>query len=59
VASRQAVARQGAVVVSRQATEETATLAVLAPGKGKQVHAVLEDDEVSSDEDEPLQKRLR
>jgi hypothetical protein len=31
----------------------------LAPSKGKQVHVVLDDDEVSSDEDEPLQKWLR
>jgi hypothetical protein len=30
----------------------------LAPGKGKQLHVILYDDEVSSDEDEPLQKRL-
>jgi hypothetical protein len=30
-----------------------------APGKGKQAHVILDDDEVSSDEDEPLQKRLR
>jgi hypothetical protein len=30
-----------------------------APGKGKQVCVILDDDEVSSDEDEPLQKRLR
>jgi hypothetical protein len=30
-----------------------------APGKGKQTRVVLDDDEVSSDEDEPLQKRLR
>jgi hypothetical protein len=29
-----------------------------APGKGKQARVVLDDDEVSSDEDEPLQKRL-
>jgi hypothetical protein len=31
----------------------------VAPDKGKQTHVVLDDDEVSSDEDEPLQKRLR
>jgi hypothetical protein len=31
----------------------------LAPGKGKHARVVLDDDEVSSDEDEPLQKRLR
>jgi hypothetical protein len=30
-----------------------------APGKGKQARVVLDDDDVSSDEDEPLQKRLR
>jgi hypothetical protein len=30
-----------------------------APGKGKQARVVLDDDEVSFDEDEPLQKRLR
>jgi hypothetical protein len=29
------------------------------PGKGKQVRIILDDDEASSDEDEPLQKRLR
>jgi hypothetical protein len=29
------------------------------PGKGKQTRVVLDDDEVSSDEDKPLQKRLR
>jgi hypothetical protein len=33
--------------------------AALAPGKGKQTRVVLDDEEVSSDEDEPLQKRLR
>jgi hypothetical protein len=32
---------------------------VVAPDKGKQTRVVLDDDEVSSDEDEPLQKRLR
>jgi hypothetical protein len=32
---------------------------VAAPGKGKQTRVVLDDDEVSFDEDEPLQKRLR
>jgi hypothetical protein len=31
----------------------------LAPGKGKQAHVVLDDDEVSSNEDEPLHKRLQ
>jgi hypothetical protein len=31
----------------------------VAPGKGKQTRVVLDDDEVLSDEDEPLQKRLR
>jgi hypothetical protein len=31
----------------------------VAPGKGKQTCVILDDDEVSSDEDEPLQKRLR
>jgi hypothetical protein len=30
-----------------------------APGTGKQTRVILDDDEVSSDEDEPLQKRLR
>jgi hypothetical protein len=30
-----------------------------APGKGKQTRVILDDDEVSSDEDEPLQKRMR
>jgi hypothetical protein len=30
-----------------------------APGKGKQMRVILDDDEVLSDEDEPLQKRLR
>jgi hypothetical protein len=30
-----------------------------APGKGKQTRVILDDDEVSSNEDEPLQKRLR
>jgi hypothetical protein len=30
-----------------------------APGKGKQARVILDDDEVSFDEDEPLQKRLR
>jgi hypothetical protein len=30
-----------------------------APGKGKQTHVVLDEDEVSSDEDGPLQKLLR
>jgi hypothetical protein len=30
----------------------------LAPGKGKQARVILDDDNVSSDEDEPLQKRL-
>jgi hypothetical protein len=30
-----------------------------APGKGKQAHVILDDDEVSFDEDEPLQKRLQ
>jgi hypothetical protein len=29
-----------------------------APGKGKQVCVILNDDEVSSDEDDPQQKRL-
>jgi hypothetical protein len=32
---------------------------VPAPGKGKHAHVILHDDEVSFDEDEPLQKRLR
>jgi hypothetical protein len=32
---------------------------VPAPGKGKHARVILHDDEVSSDEDEPLQKRLR
>jgi hypothetical protein len=32
---------------------------VAAPGKGKQTRVILDDDEVLSDEDEPLQKRLR
>jgi hypothetical protein len=31
----------------------------VALGKGKQARAILDDDEVSSDEDKPLQKRLR
>jgi hypothetical protein len=31
----------------------------LPPGKGKQAHAVLDHDEVSSDEDKPMQKRPR
>jgi hypothetical protein len=31
----------------------------MAPGKGKQTCIILDDDEVSSDEDEPLQKWLR
>jgi hypothetical protein len=31
----------------------------MALGKGKQTRVILDDDEVSSDEDEPLQKRLR
>jgi hypothetical protein len=30
-----------------------------APGKGKQARVILDDDEVSSDEDEPLQKLLQ
>jgi hypothetical protein len=29
------------------------------PSNGKQTHVILDDNEVSSDEDEPLQKRLR
>jgi hypothetical protein len=41
-------------VVSR----EVALLAVSTPGKVKQACVILDDDEVSSDEDEPLQKRL-
>jgi hypothetical protein len=31
----------------------------LAPGRGKQMHVILDDEEVSFDEDEPLQKQLR
>jgi hypothetical protein len=41
-------------VVSR----EVALLAVSTPGKVKQACVILDDDEVSSNEDEPLQKRL-
>jgi hypothetical protein len=54
------VARQAAVVASRQAAEVAAPLVVPTllwpPGKGKdkQVRVVLDDDEVSSDEDTPL-----
>jgi hypothetical protein len=31
----------------------------VAPSKGKQTRVILDDDEISSDEDEPLQKWLR
>jgi hypothetical protein len=54
-----AVVRQVVVVAPRRAIEEAAPLAVLALGKGKQARVILDDDEVSSDEDEPLQKWLR
>jgi hypothetical protein len=50
------VVRQVVVVAPRQAIEEVAPLAVLASDKGKQVRVIHDDDEVSSDEDEHLQK---
>jgi hypothetical protein len=37
----------------------TGSSSAVAPGKGKQMCGVLDDDEVLSDEDEPLQKRMR
>jgi hypothetical protein len=37
----------------------TGSSSVTALGKGKQMCIILDDDEVSSDEDEPLQKRLQ
>jgi hypothetical protein len=46
------------VVVPRREIEEAAPLAVPAPGKGKHGCVILDDNEVSSDEDKPLQKRL-
>jgi hypothetical protein len=58
-ASWQAAVWQVAAVAPRWAVEEAAPLAVPAPGKGKQVCVVLDDNEVLSDEDEPLQKQLR
>jgi hypothetical protein len=35
---------------------DTFSSSATAPGKGKQTRVILDDDEVSSDEDEPLQK---
>jgi hypothetical protein len=49
--------RSGAPVGSRGCAAGGSSAA--APGKGKQTRVILDDDEVSSDEDEPLQKRLR
>jgi hypothetical protein len=57
-ASRQVAVRQVATVAPHRAVEEVARLVVLAPGKGKQACIILNVDEVSSDEDEPLQKRM-
>jgi hypothetical protein len=45
-------------VGGRGATTGGSSIA-LAPGKGKQTCVILDNDEVSSGEDEPLQKRLR
>jgi hypothetical protein len=58
VASRQAVARQVVVVASRQVGEEVARPRS-SPRQGQQARVILDDGEVSSDEDEPIQKRLR
>jgi hypothetical protein len=55
----EAAAQRAAVVVSRQAAEEATPLRP--PGKGKDKHArvVLDDDEASSNKDEPMLKWLR
>jgi hypothetical protein len=47
---------RGGVVDGSNAAGGSSTAA---PGKGKQTCIILDDDKVSSDEDEPLQKRLR
>jgi hypothetical protein len=55
--------RSGAPTGGRGGTADGSSAAgsssAAAPGKGKQTRVVLDDDEVSSDEDEPLQKRQR
>jgi hypothetical protein len=53
-ASRQAVVHQGTIAAPRGAIEEAAPLVVLVPGMGKRACVVLDDDDVSSNEDEPL-----
>jgi hypothetical protein len=50
--------RSGASASGRGGGPAGGSSPAAAPGKGKQVCVVLDDDEVSSDEDEPLQKRL-
>jgi hypothetical protein len=45
--------------VPQQMVEEAAPLTVPTPGKGKHACIMLDDDEVSFDEDEPQQKQLR
>jgi hypothetical protein len=51
--------RSGAPAVGRGGGSAGGSSAALAPGKDKQTRVILDDDEVLSDEDEPLQKRLR
>jgi hypothetical protein len=63
VGSGSAGSRSGAPVGSRGGTTGSSSAAggssATAAGKGKQTHVVLNDNEVSCDEDETLQKRLR
>jgi hypothetical protein len=51
--------RSGAPAGSRGGGPASGSSPAPTPGKGKQAHVVLDDDEVSSNEDKPLQKRLR